>query len=62
MRTLYKNLMFTAFDNSDGIETNNLEYGISQFLMLDVCSDLKILQFVIDEVDGVVLLQVVEFR
>ena len=59
MRTLYKNFMLSAFDNSDRIETNNLQNGISQFLMPDICRDLKILQFVIDEVDCVVLLQVV---
>ena len=60
--TLHEYLMLPAFDNSNGVETDYLEDGIRQRFLLNICPDLKILQLLVDEVDGVVPLQVVEFH
>jgi hypothetical protein len=60
---LHKNLMsilLSARSDAYGIETDHLLYGFGQMLVLDSCSDTEVLQFVIEEIDGVTCLLLTE--
>ena len=60
--TLHIDFALATLHDADGIEANDLHDGLRDRLVLDAGGHAEVLQFVIDEVDGVRLLQIVEFH
>ena len=60
--TLDVDFALATFHDADGIETNDLHDGLRDRLVLDAGGHTEVLQFVVNEVYGVRLLQVVEFH
>ena len=60
--TLDVDFAFATLHDPDGIEANDLHDGLHDRLVLDASGHAEVLQVVIDEADGVCLLQVVEFH
>ena len=63
MGTLQVNLVVVGYyGHADGVEAYHLLDGIGQLLILDGGGDAEVLQFVVEEVDGVVRLLVVQLE
>ena len=62
MGTLHIDFALATLHDPDGIEADNLHDSLCDGLVLDAGSHAEVFQFVVNEVDGVRLLQVVEFH